>query len=80
MKATNAEGTSAWSATATAMTTAAANAAPTFSSANTFNVAENGTTVGTVVATDADAGDNITGYAISGGADQGKFSMTRTAR
>ena len=75
VKATNAEGTSAWSATATAMTTAAANAAPTFSSANTFNVAENGTTVGTVVATDADAGDNITGYAISGGADQGKFSI-----
>ena len=75
VKATNAEGTSAWSATATAMTTAAANAAPTFSSANTFSVAENETTVGTVVATDADASDSISGYAISGGADQGKFSI-----
>ena len=31
-----------------------------------------------MVATDADAGDSITGYAISGGADQGKFSITNS--
>ena len=73
--AKNAEGTSAWSATATATTTAAANAAPTFTSLATFTVEENETTVGTVTATDADASDSITGYAISGGADQGKFSI-----
>ena len=74
VRARNAEDRSNWSPQASA-TTLAANAAPTFSSANTFSVAENETTVGTVVATDADAGDNITGYAISGGADQGKFSI-----
>ena len=75
VKATNDEGTSAWSAAATATTTAAANAAPTFSSGASFSVAENTTTVGTVTATDADASDSITSYAISGGADQGKFSI-----
>ena len=60
-------------------TTTAANAAPTFGSAATFNVAENETTVGTVTATDADASDSITGYAISGGADQGKFAHQSTS-
>ena len=51
------------------------NRAPTFSSAATFRVAENATAVGTVTATDADASDSITGYALAGGADQGKFSI-----
>ena len=78
VQATNAEGTGAWSATATGMTTAAMfRSAATFSSAAIFSVAENETTVGTatVTATDADALDSITGYAITGGTDQGKFSI-----
>ena len=73
VQATNAEGTSPWSATATATTEA--NAAPTFTSAATFSVAENATEVGTVAATDADASDSITGYAVTGGADQALFSV-----
>ena len=40
------------------------------------SVSENSTAaIVTVTATDADADDNITGYAISGGADQAKFSI-----
>ena len=76
VQATNAEGTSAWSATATGTTTAAPNAAPTFTSLATFSVAENETAVGTVMATDADASDGITGYTVTGGADQSLFSIT----
>ena len=53
-----------------------ANAAPTFTSGATFTVAENETAVGTVVATDSDAGDRITGYALTGGADRAQFSIT----
>ena len=75
MRATNAEGTGAWSATIGVGTTVLPNEAPTFSSAATLSMAENETTVGTVTATDADPSDSITGYAISGGADQGKFSI-----
>ena len=73
VRATNAEGTSAWSASGTATT--AANSAPTFSSSTTtFSVAENSTTVTTATATDADSGDAV-GYTISGGADSAKFSI-----
>ena len=43
--AKNAEGTGAWSSSATGTTTAAPNAAPTFTSLATFSVAENETTV-----------------------------------
>ena len=75
VQATNAEGTSAWSTAATGTTTAVPNAAPTFSSADAFSVAENVTTVGTVTATDGDALDSITGYALAGGADQALFSI-----
>ena len=80
VQATNAEGTSAWSAAATATTTAAPNEAPTFSSPDAFSVAENTTAAGTVTATDADADDSVTGYTITGGADRAKFSITNTAR
>ena len=55
-----------------------ANRPPTFTSAATFSVAENTpatTTVGTVVATDADSADSITGYTLSG-ADSATFSIT----
>ena len=56
-------------------TIAAANVAPAFSSAETFSVAENQTDVGTVAAADADSADSVTGYAITGGADQAKFAI-----
>ena len=67
------------SATATAAAVAAAaatNAAPTFTSSASFNAAENQTAVGTVAASDADAADSVTGYAITGGADRTSFSIT----
>ena len=72
--AKNADGDSPWSDTGRATT--AANALPTFTSANTFSVAENATAVGTVVATDADSTDSITGYEITAGADSAKFAIT----
>ena len=57
-----------------------ANAAPAFSSSATFDdAAENQTSAGTVVASDSDSEDDITGYAITGGADQGKFSIHSTS-
>ena len=52
------------------------NGAPAFTSSATFNANENQTTVGTVVAEDSDSEDSVTGYAITGGADQAKFSIT----
>ena len=54
------------------------NAVPEFSSSATFDAAENQTAAGTVVATDSDADDNITGYAITGGADQARFEINGT--
>ena len=72
--AKNHEGDSPWSNSGRATTST--NAAPTFTSAATFSVAENATAVGTVVATDADSADNVTGYAITGGADSSKFAIT----
>ena len=77
VRATNAEGTGPWSDSGSGTTDA--NAAPSFSSPSTFSVAENRTRVGTVLATDSDAGDNITGYAITGGADQSFFSIGATS-
>ena len=62
-----------WSDSGTGTTDA--NAAPAFSSSATFDAAENQTTAGTVLATDGDTGDDITGYAITGGADQAFFSI-----
>ena len=53
-----------------------ANVAPKFTSGATFAVAEDTTAVGRVTATDADANDRITGYAISGGADRAKFTIS----
>ena len=73
VRATNDEGTGSWSDSGTGGTDA--NAAPAFSSSATFDAAENQTSAGTVVATDDDTDDNITGYAITGGADQGFFSI-----
>ncbi len=73
VQATNDEGTGSWSDSGSGTTDA--NAAPTFSSNTTFNAAENQTSVGTVRATDSDSDDDITGYAITGGADQNLFSI-----
>lgn len=47
---------------------------PVITSPNSFSVPENQTSVGTVTATDADAGDSVT-YSITGGADQSAFSI-----
>ena len=55
------------------------NVAPSFSSSATISVAENETAVVTVMATDSDADDDVTGYAITGGADQGFFSIGATS-
>ncbi len=53
-----------------------ANSAPSFASSATFSVPENGRQVGTVVAEDTDAQDNVTAYQITAGADMGLFSIT----
>ena len=50
------------------------NAAPVFTSADNFSADENTTAVGTVIATDADAGDTVT-YAVTGGDDQARFQI-----
>ena len=71
--ATNAEGTGAWSPSGSGATDA--NAAPAFESPTTFDAAENQTAVGTVRASDSDGADTVTGYALSGGADQALFSI-----
>ena len=77
VRAKNAEGTGSWSTSGSGRTDA--NAAPVFNSPSTFNAAENQTSVGTVRATDADAGDDVTGYAITGGADRRFFSIVETS-
>ena len=76
VRATNDEGTSGWSLSGSGSTYA--NAAPAFTSAATFDAAENQTAVGTVVASDGDADDTVTGYAIQGGADRSTFSIVET--
>ena len=79
VRATNDEGIGAWSDSGSGTTDASTNAAPAFSSPATFSAAENQTSAGTVVAADSDAGDNITGYAITGGADEAFFSIGATS-
>ena len=73
VQATNGEGTSGWSGSGSGSTDA--NAAPSFTSPETFNASENRTAVGTVQASDSDTDDSVTGYAIHGGADRSKFSI-----
>ena len=55
------------------------NNAPSITSQTAFNVAENATAAGTVEASDSDTEDNVTGYAITGGADQALFSIDSTS-
>ena len=74
VRAKNAEGDGPWSNSIGAVT--ATDAPPTFTSPATFSVAENTTTVGSIIATDANSGDSVTGYTITGGADSSKFAIT----
>ena len=76
VRAVNAEGDGGWSETANATTVAVPNVPPEFSSSSIFSVEENVLSVDTVVADDADALDDVTGYAVSGGVDSGRFSIT----
>ena len=77
VRAANDEGDGPWSDAVGGTTNAPVNVAPVFSSSSTVSVEENQTTVTTVAATDADDDDNITGYAITGGADRAKFSVVQ---
>ena len=77
VRATNDEGTGAWSSSGSGATDA--NAAPAFTSSTTFTPAENQTAVGTVRAEDSDAADAVMGYALTGGADQALFSIGSTS-
>ena len=52
---------------------------PSFTSLATFDAAENQTAAGTVVADDSDGDDSVTGYAITGGADEASFSIGATS-
>ena len=75
--ARNAEGNSSWSETSSFTTgSAVTNSDPVFSSSSSFSVNENVRNVGTVVASDSDSPDSVTGYSISGGADRARFSIT----
>ena len=56
-------------------TTGAPNNAPQITSRGPFNVAENQALVNRLTASDSDAGDEVTGWAIVGGADQGQFTI-----
>ena len=57
-------------------TTGAPNTAPEITSPGPFEVTENQAWVTRLTATDADPGDEVTGWAIVGGADQGQFEIT----
>ena len=57
-------------------TTDAPNTAPQITSPSSFDVPENQAMVRRLVARDTDSGDEVTGWAIVGGADQGQFTIT----
>ena len=77
VRAKNANGESHWrNSDAASYTPPATNDAPTFTSGAIKLVQENQTAVVTVVATDSDDADSITGYAIQDGADGSKFAIT----
>ena len=81
VRAGNAEGTSSWSQTSSFTTGSSTpppgtNANPVFTSSSSFSVNENSRSVGTVVASDSDSQDSVTGYSVSGGVDSSRFSIT----
>ncbi len=78
VRATNADGAGSWSDSGSGRTEDA-NAAPTFMSPPAFDAAENQMEAGTVLATDSDTGDDVTGYAITGGADEAFFSIVSSS-
>ena len=57
-------------------TTGAPNTAPQITSPSSFDVPENQAMVRRLVARDTDPGDEVTGWDIVGGADQGQFTVT----
>ena len=57
-------------------TTDAPNTAPQVTSPSSFDVPENQALVRRLAARDTDPGDEVTGWAIVGGADQGQFTIT----
>ena len=57
-------------------TTGAPNTAPSITSPSSFDVPENQVLVRRLVARDTDPGDEVTGWEIVGGADQGQFTIT----
>ena len=57
-------------------TTDAPNTAPQITSPSSFDVPENQAMVRRLVARDTDPGDEVTGWDIVGGADQGQFTIT----
>ena len=59
-------------------TTGAPNAAPAIASTGPFAVGENQAAVRRLTATDPDAGDAVTGWAITGGADALQFAVGET--
>ena len=60
-------------------TTGAPNTAPEITSPGSFDVPENQVLVRRLAARDDDPGDEVTGWEIVGGADQGKFSIHSTS-
>ena len=57
-------------------TTDAPNTAPVITSVGPFTVPENQALARRLTASDADEGDEVTGWEIEGGADQGQFTIT----
>ena len=57
-------------------TTGAPNTAPEITTRGPLSVGENQVVVRLLAARDTDAGDEVTGWAIAGGADQGQFAIT----
>ena len=57
-------------------TTDAPNTAPQITSPSSFDVPENQPLARRLVARDTDPGDEVTGWTIVGGADQGQFTIT----
>ncbi len=57
-------------------TTGAPNTAPEITTRGPLSVGENQAVVRLLAARDTDAGDEVTGWAIAGGADQGQFAIT----
>ena len=72
-----AEGNSSWSETASFTTVhVVVNIDPVFTSSSSFLVNENSYDVGSLVASDSDSQDSVTGYSVSDGVDRSLFSVT----